>query len=109
MRQLLPWSFLQLSKVFVFLVVGVFFLFVGGATRADIDSDGDGIGDNEQVTTNPKVRDTVVTATVRAQQAPPYPILIAPANESKLTSGVVTFEWYAVTGSLSPLDRYELH
>ncbi len=87
------------------LLLGLFFAF--GAVSLLRAQEG-GVAEGETVGTNPKPRELSVTAAVPVLNPPPAPILVSPANNSILTSGVVTFVWKAVTGNLAPLDRYEL-
>ncbi len=66
-----------------------------------------GVADGETYATNPKTRETTVTATVPDNAPPTTPILIAPENNSKLTINKPTFIWEASTDA-NGIDRYEM-
>ncbi len=97
-----------INKIAISLLIVAWFLLgvVGGVARAQEG----GVAPGETTATNPKDRDLSVTASVTARGGPPpYPILVSPAQNAILTSGVVTFVWQEVTGHTAALDRYELN
>jgi hypothetical protein len=59
--------------------------------------------------TDPIDLDSEVTATVPYLDAPPVPILITPTNNSVISSGLVEFAWYEVTGHPFDIDHYQIH
>jgi hypothetical protein len=92
----------------VFFALGCALVLVLGLPTLAFAQDS-GLLDGETVQTNPKNRPVIVSASVASQNAPPYPVLIAPANNAILTSGVVVFEWEMPTGHTAALDRFELY
>ncbi len=71
-----------------------------------------GVLPGETISTNPKDRPVLVTASVGSDEpegAPPYPVLVSPPNNAVLTSGVVVFEWRMPPGHPALLDRFELY
>lgn len=69
------------------------FLFLISSTSSILFAQVTGITSEEDITTNPKVRDSVVTATVPDIILPSAPILISPNNNSLLNDGTPTFIW----------------
>lgn len=65
-----------------------------------INAQESGLLPGENLSTNPKERIQLVTATVPDIVPPSTPILISPADESVLTTSTPTFEWQASTDNV---------
>jgi len=67
-----------------------------------------GVDDDETITTNPKDRNDVVSATVPDNLPPSPPILISPPNNSYVTTSTPTFVWEASSDDRE-MDHYQLY
>ena len=67
-----------------------------------------GVGPGEDLSTNPKERQTTVTATVPDIVSPSTPILIAPENDSLLQDGTPSFVWQIATDNVG-IASYTLY
>ncbi len=83
----------------IFFLLLFFFLSVNNKTFAQDY----GIGPGELNTTNPKIRNKVVTATVPDIWPPSAPILISPEDESLINDGTPIFIWQQST------DNVDIH
>lgn len=85
----------KITKLLAFIPKTIFFLllFCFLSINNTIFAQENGIGPGEINSTNPKIRNKVVTATVPDIWAPSAPILISPEDESLLKDGTPTFIW----------------
>lgn len=94
----------KISSVVLFLSFLLIQQFIFGISYAQ---DG-GVAPGEDLQTNPKTRNTVVTATVPDIIPPSIPILISPPDESLLNDATPTFIWQESTDNVG-VDHYELY
>jgi len=66
-----------------------------------------GILPGETVSTNPKIRTTTVTASVKDSTNPTIPVLVSPENGSLLSTNLVTFIWKESTDDAG-IAKYQL-
>ena len=86
---------MRLIAVLLLLILSPVILF-----SVSVHAQSDGLLPGEELTTNPKVREQLVTATVPDFFSPSTPILVSPEDESTLTTSTPTFEWQAATDNV---------
>lgn len=94
----------NLKKIVLLFVLVVFFQ----ALPQHIFGQEGGVGPGEDIATNPKIRETTVTATVPDIVPPSVPFLIAPEDESLLNDSTPNFVWQQSTDNVG-VDHYELY
>lgn len=84
------------SKIIIILLNLFIVSFVTNIAFAQVG----GISPGEDLLTNPKIRNPIVTATVPDNIPPSAPILISPEDESLLNDGTPTFVWQQSTDNV---------
>ncbi|MBP7700930.1 carboxypeptidase regulatory-like domain-containing protein [Candidatus Woesebacteria bacterium] len=100
----------KIAKLLAFIPKTIFFLllFFFLSVNNKIFAQDYGIGPGELNTTNPKIRNKVVTATVPDIWPPSAPILISPEDESLLNDGTPIFIWQQSTDNVD-IHHYVLY
>lgn len=93
-----------------FRVIVLFILFIAFFQTFSLKIYGQagGIGPGEDAATNPKTRDSTVTATVPDVMPPSAPFLISPEDEAIINDSTPSFIWQESTDNVG-VDYYELY
>jgi hypothetical protein len=101
MRKIFTRNFKNIALLIVFIALHQFL-------TPFVFSQSGGIGPGEDASTNPKIRDNIVTASVPDVIPPSAPILISPPDESILNDATPSFVWQQSTDNIG-VDHYELY
>ncbi|MBI5151096.1 MAG: hypothetical protein HZA34_00820 [Candidatus Pacebacteria bacterium] len=91
------------------IVFGIGVLFFSSRVFSAINDTGVDTENGENLATNPKTRTTAVSATVVDIYPPTAPILVAPDNNGKIRTQLVTFTWKSSVDEEGGTAKYQLY
>lgn len=97
----------HISIICSLILIGLFFFSCVHTSTVFAGIEDTGVDTDETLTTNPKDREVVVTATVTDTTAPSVPILVAPADDSTIITTLPTFIWEPSTDDQG-ISKYQL-